>query len=460
VLFGFGAIGKSIYELIRKEISFNEDNFFVIDKKRTPQSLDFFCQYNGGRRENYIKKFITKSNFTSIFGKYLSSGDLLIDLSTETGSENIIDWCVQNNVMYVNTADNDWPEDVWRGNFEHALVMQKKIQKYNKNQHINKHPIVLQHGNNCGLVSHFTKMALRHIVQTQFPNNARLNKLANENKYNLLARDLGLRMVQVSDNDVQQINVKFNPKILKNTWSPMNLFMEGVMKAEFIVGNHEVLKGIKDKISVLDTKSGYIQFKTPGVENLCTSYDPSGEFRGFIIPHEEIYSIARHLTINNDGNKSLIYRPTVLFVYYPCDVAFKYMQRAKLEGYVKPKRSCVIYEGIVSGCEYVGVFLLGEKFDPVWAGNRLELGFIKKKGYSGFQTPTITPVAAGALGAICWMLKNKNKKGIFYPDDIIDFDYIVGVAEKYISKTIYATFKQSDLKNINFNNIQLKDFIS
>jgi homospermidine synthase len=203
-------------------------------------------------------------------------------------------------------------------------------------------------------------------------------------------------------------------------------------------------------------RTGYIQLNNPGVENVCFSYDPVAEFRGSVITHEETFSIARALTVNDDR----FYRPTVLFVYKPCEIAARYMAHARLSGYPEPKKTHVLYDEIVSGTEYVGIFLFGENFDPVWVGNRLELDYITKHNMSGAQTPTITPVAMGCLAAVCWMLNNKNKKGIFYPDDIAESEAIITQSEKYISKTLYATFKQSDIKHINFSNIQLKDFLN
>ena len=41
-------------------------------------------------------------------------------------------------------------------------------EKYKNLKNINKVPIVLQHGNNPGLVSHFVKAGLEYIVNTQF----------------------------------------------------------------------------------------------------------------------------------------------------------------------------------------------------------------------------------------------------------------------------------------------------
>ena len=88
-------------------------------------------------------------------------------------------------------------------------------------------------------------------------------------------------------------------------------------------------------------------------------------------------------------------------------------------------------------------------FHPVWVGNRIEPSYLyKHKKDSYWQTPTITPVAMSALGAVCWMLKHKDKGGIFFPDDIPDYQYILKIAEKYISKTIYQTFDTEMIEKV------------
>ena len=203
-----------------------------------------------------------------------------------------------------------------------------------------------------------------------------------------------------------------------------------------------------------------------------------------MVPHEEIITIAKSLEVKE--SEKTIYRPTVMFLYSPCEFARKYLNDAKVNeypnidlekpndcedengrtivrGHIYPEKSEIIYkEKIEIGTEYVGVLIMGEKFNPVWIGNRIEMPFLyKKEKGSYWQTPTITPVAMSALAAVCWMIKNKEKRGIYFPDDILDYKYILKIAEKYISKTIYKTFdKQILSKNlkIDFDNLQAEDF--
>lgn len=161
-----------------------------------------------------------------------------------------------------------------------------------------------------------------------------------------------------------------------------------------------------------------------------------------------------------------------MFIYAPCDYANHYLIHAKvndyhnsniekpqdgdyqdhsiIRGYLYPQDTEIAYqENIEEGTEYVGVLLLGEHFDPVWVGNRIEPSYLyKHKKGSYWQTPTITPVAMSALAAVCWMLKHKDKGGIFFPDDIPDYQYILKIAEKYISKTIYQTFDTEMIEKV------------
>ena len=67
-----------------------------------------------------------------------------------------------------------------------------------------------------------------------------------------------------------------------------------------------------------------------------------------------------------------------------------------------------------------------------------------------------------ALAVTCWMIKNKDKGGIYFPDDIKEYKEIIKFAEKYISKTIYKTISKKRIEsslNIKLNSLQLKDIL-
>ena len=135
-----------------------------------------------------------------------------------------------------------------------------------------------------------------------------------------------------------------------------------------------------------------------------------------------------------------------------------------IRGFKYPKKEEIVYkENIKRGTEYVGVLLLGSNFEPVWVGNRIKKKFLyKDKKASFWQTPTITPVAMSALAVTCWMIKNKDKGGIYFPDDINEYKEIIKFAEKYISKTIFKTISKEKIEqslDIKLNSLQLKDIL-
>ena len=50
--------------------------------------------------------------------------------------------------------------------------------------------------------------------------------------------------------------------------------------------------------------------------------------------------------------------------------------------------------------------------------------------------------------------------GIYFPDDIPDYKFIIKFAEKYISKTIYKAFSKEELETamgVDFKDLQVKD---
>ena len=482
VQFGFGAVGKSFYEKLSKEIKFNENKYFVI----TMDQFEFDAFVNlGGIVSNFLVREVTRDNFKEIFSPFLDEGDLLIDFADTVGTRDICTWCAENNIMYLNTGEADWP-DHWYSIFEENELKCDIKAKHAKSENTNRYPIVLQHGNNPGLVSHFVKAAIEYIVRTQFKKDKNLTNLLKSGRFNEIAKELGIKMIHVNDIDLQEVKGDYNEDVLFSTWCTDSFWFEMLSEATVNIGTHENMDFEKE-CNLADIQKGYVEFKKLAADKTCRTIYPGGCFEGHLVPHEETITIAKSLEVK-DGEETL-YRPTVMFIYKPCVYASRYFQKAKvndypnpdpykpqdvendngttiIRGYVYPKNFEIVYqEKIAGGTEYVGVLLIGENFAPVWVGNRVETGFLNKdKKASYWQTPTITPVAMSALAAVCWMLKNKEKGGIYFPDDIPDYKSIIGMAEKYISKTIYKTFTKKELENemkIDFNNLQMKDiFVS
>jgi homospermidine synthase len=308
--------------------------------------------------------------------------------------------------------------------------------------------------------------------------------LSKEGKYNEISMILGIKMIHVNDVDLQEVKGEFRDDLLISPWCVDSFWFEMLSEATFNVGTHEQID-YENESNFYNAQKGYFEFKQLAADKKCRTYYPDGEFDGYMVPHEETITIAKSLEVKDDDKT--VYRPSVMFLYSPCKYARDYLQKAKVNDYPNPDLNkpmdCenkngqsiirgriypnnweILYpEKISSGTEYVGVLILGDRFEPVWVGNRIERPFLMKdKKHSFWQTPTITPVAMSALAGVCWMLKNKEKGGIYFPDDIIDYSYVLKIAEKYISKTIYKTFTKEEIENslqIDLSNPQTQKLI-
>ena len=318
-------------------------------------------------------------------------------------------------------------------------------------------------------------------MKTQFKHDSNLNSLLEQNKFNEIAKELDLKEIHVNDNDYQEVKDKFDYNKLFSTWSIDSFFFEMLSEATANIGTKEKID-YNTKYKKYDSNNGFLEFKDLAIDIKGKTYFPKGKFEGFLVPHEETITIAKSLEVKN--GEEVIYRPTVIFLYSPCDFAINYLKYARVNDYLNPidnkpqdiknqiirgfkypQRSEIIYkEQIKDGTEYVGVLLLGSKFNPIWIGNRIKKNFLyKDKKSSYWQTPTITPVSMSALAATCWMIKNQDKGGIYFPDEINDYKEIINFAEKYISKTIYKTFSKNKIEkelNINLNELQLNNILN
>ena len=307
VQFGFGAVGKSFFEKAFQEIKIDKNNYYVISANKL--EYDYFIEL-GGSINNFIVANITRNNYIEVFSKYLKEGDFLIDFADTVGTKDILDWCAQNNIMYLNTGEADWP-DHWYSIFEENLKKQDLIKEYNQNKTINKYPIVLQHGNNPGLVSHFVKAGLEYIIKEQFKGNQKLNRLLEQGKFNELAKELDLKEIHVNDNDYQKVKGGLKNDLLYSTWCIDSFFFETLSEATVNIGTEEKID-YENKCNMVDYENGFLEFKDIAFDKVCKTYYPKGYFEGYMVPHEETITIAKGLEVKDD-NKTL-YRPTVVFV--------------------------------------------------------------------------------------------------------------------------------------------------
>ena len=138
VQFGFGAVGKSFFEKISKEIKYNEHKYHVV----TMDGAEFKAYVNlGGISSNFHTQEVTRENYDEVFGSLLQSGDLLVDFADTVGTLDICRWCAERNIMYINTGETDWP-DHWYCIFEENERKNALKAEFAARPDKNRHPIV------------------------------------------------------------------------------------------------------------------------------------------------------------------------------------------------------------------------------------------------------------------------------------------------------------------------------
>ena len=124
-------------------------------KAWTSQGLRFF------KRKDHAE------NLDQILSEYLAPGGLLIDLAWNIDCCEIVQWCHDHDVLYVNTSVEAWDPEAEKftaSPYEKSLYYrQMKLHELTKDWK-NTSTCVVDHGANPGLISHFAKQGLVDIA--------------------------------------------------------------------------------------------------------------------------------------------------------------------------------------------------------------------------------------------------------------------------------------------------------
>ena len=116
----------------------------------------------------FVNNRVTEDNMGTLLAQYVSAGDLLIDLAWNIDCGEIVQWCHDRGVLYINTSVELW--DPYAGAerkhpTERTLYWRHmKLRKQTAAWSEPGPTAVIEHGANPGLISHFTKHALLDIA--------------------------------------------------------------------------------------------------------------------------------------------------------------------------------------------------------------------------------------------------------------------------------------------------------
>jgi len=459
---GFGAVARCTLPILLKHVVVPPSNITILDLvDRSNYLTDYIAQ---GINFHVVK--ITKENITATLDKYLSEGDILIDLAYEIDTLTFLKYCHEHSIMYINASVEEWDPYGKHSVYEETLYYRHMRIRETTSKWIDpvtKHKIgataIMDHGANPGLISHFVKRAIVDIATRSIkegkldPETAKeissyLDKISMKseikNSFAHLAMLLGIKVIHCSERDTQTTN---NPKQVAefvNTWSVEGFYEEGIAPAEMGWGTHE--RTIPENgVFPPEGPMNQLFLAQSGMNTWVRSFVPNAnQIVGMVIRHGEAFTISEYLSVN-DANKT-IYRPTVHYAYNPCDLAIASLQELRgRDNELQPKIRILEDKEITGGADILGALVMGHNYNSWWTGSELQIEEARKLAPG--QNSTTVQVAAGMLGAIMWMIEHPNE-GVCVPDDI-PYDYVLDFAKPYLGNFISQAYDWTPLKTRN-----------
>ena len=436
LVLGCGSVAQCLLPLLLDHFGLDPQAVTVLEsrdnRERIADSL--------ARGVHYAQLEITPANLTDTLAGHVGDGDLLIDLAWNIDLGEILEWCRDHNVRYLNTSVEVWdpyldpaltaPQD--RTLYTRHMALRRQIARWGANDGPSA---VVEHGANPGLVSHFTKRALVDVAGAVLGDGLLLERheeiraALDDEAYNVLAYLLGVKVIHVAERDSQITDRPKEVGEFVNTWSVDGFYEEGVAPAEMGWGTHERTLPRLGLTHEGEGPLNQICLAQMAHKTLVRSSVPSGPIVGMVIRHGEAFTICDHLTIW-DGDTP-VYRPTVHYAYCPSDAAWASFIELEGNQYEYPTRQRILNDEIVSGHDELGVLVMGHPYRSWWTGMLTSID--EARAVAPHQSATTVQVAASILGAVDWMLRAP-RAGVRVPDELPWRD-VLAVAGPYVGTT-------------------------
>lgn len=434
LILGCGSVSQCVQPLLLKHFDMDFKKLTILDLEDLRHTISNTIKTGA----SYVKKKITPGNLSKVLGEYVGPGDLLIDLAWNIDTVDIVSWCQEHHVLYLNTSVELWnPYDISLPPTERTLYVRHMKLRKMKELWKNGTTAVVEHGANPGLVSHWTKVGLLDLAkailhQGFFPGKDlagsrwdALEKALEEKDFPKLAMLSGTKVIHISERDTQITNRPKKVDEFVNTWSIAGFHEEGIAPAELGWGTHE--RRLPGNAQVhLYGPANQICLNRMGIHTFVRSWVPEGEIIGMVVRHGEAFTITDYLTVWEDEKP--IYRPTVHYAYLPTDSAIASLHELKMRNYDLQPNQRIMNDEIIEGKDELGVLLLGHDLNGWWVGSQLDIHETRK--HVEHQNSTTLQVAASVLAAISWMVANPNK-GLCVPDDL-PYEEILKDAKPYL----------------------------
>lgn len=431
LVLGAGSVSRCLLPLLLRHFDMDFTRLTVMDfedlRHLIPDILDAGA--------SYVQHRLSPDDLAETLSRHVGPGDLLVDLAWNIDACEIIQWCHDNHVLYINTSVELWDPyadienkpPTERTLYVRHMALRKMVKKWREPGAT----AVVEHGANPGLVSHWTKVALEDIAKTMInkgvspQKHLSLEAALNAGDYARLAMLAGVKVIHISERDTQISNQPKEMDEFVNTWSIEGFREEGIAPAEMGWGTHE--RRLPTGAHTHRYGPGnQICLGQMGINTFVRSWVPMGEIIGMVVRHGEAFTISDSLTVWDNGKP--VYRPTVHYAYHPADAALVSLHELKMRNYELQPKLRIMNDDITDGKDELGVLLLGHDLNGWWTGSQLDIH--ETRQLTPGQNATTLQVAASILGAVFWMIRNP-EQGFNVPDNLPHCD-VLEVANPYL----------------------------
>ncbi len=453
LMIGFGSVAQCALPILRKLVDMPAANITVIDFEDKSKELREFTLQG----VNFVRERVTKENLGSTLGKYVGKGDLLIDLAWNIDCCELLQWCHDHDVLYINTSI-----ELWDPYADAATQHPTEKTLYHRHMQIRSMiagwqekgvTAVIEHGANPGLISHWTKRGLIDIATRGLAEKKYTGAVAEEisqalasRAFNRLAWKLGVKVIHCSERDTQISNQPKEVDEFVNTWSIEGFREEGITTAELGWGTHEK----ELPAYAFEHRAGpktQICLARMGMNTWVRSWVPNYGIVGMVVRHGEAFTIPDALTVWENGKA--VYRPTMHYAYCPCDNAIISLHELRGRNYQLQPNLRIMRDEITKGTDILGALIMGHAYNSWWTGS--DLSIEEARRLVPHQNATTLQVAISVVAAVSWMIDNP-RAGVLVPDQL-PHEYILKIADPWLGNSLSVPSEWTPLRDY-WNNFE------
>src|SRR5579862_4066014 len=102
VIVGFGSIGQGVLPLLLRHIEMRPDQITIISAE--PRGHAVAAEYGAG----FVELALTRENYRAVLDGRLGGGDFLLNVSVDVSSVALIEWCREQEALYLDTCIEPW----------------------------------------------------------------------------------------------------------------------------------------------------------------------------------------------------------------------------------------------------------------------------------------------------------------------------------------------------------------